>query len=1114
VGGNVNTDVPVPLSICLLGRPEAQIAGVPLVLHDQKARALIYYLAATGRSHTRDQLASLLWSESLESNARHSLRSSLYHIRQVLHGKGAGDVLVGDGDMISLKLSEQDCDARHFRQLLAVGSESALLQAAALYGGPLLQGFTITDAPLFEEWVRTEESALQQSYLGALQRLAALAESREDWSGAITYIQKIVQLDPLSEDMQQKLIGLYLRTGAIGQALRHYRQFETELQQELGLTPSAETQALFSAALESRRDRTPQAKTKTRRSPHTPEALAFVGRETILKKLRVLSQASAAGQGITVLVQGENGIGKSRLLSELVNALSSGSSPWIILQGSCSPFDDLLSYGPFLEAFQNADLGDLSDLLAESHTVDANEQGRFLWRVLQALRTLARGAPLLLTIDDLQWANSSTLHLFSFLAMRLRNLPVLLVGTVQRAEALPALQRLVTLGRRRGDVHLVSLLPFTLENVIALTDGSGISSTPANTFVDWLYERSGGSPFILKEIIAQLRAEAILQPADNGLQLDVARWLRWRATCTLPETTHDLVAWRLANLSPYARSLLDILAVANQPLPLALLQEFPGLQDEHLVPILEDLVASGLLVEVAHDMFDLPHHLLREALVLPLSHLRQRVIHRQLAAILEKCPVLQKNFPLHQVALHAVTGEDIERARRYGLQVLDELAQDNANAQTADFLHHLHDLLAPTASTQEMLRLTHALGQVHQSLGQVQEATSWHQQHLELARKASNLSAQVTAHFELGELALVSNDYEEAATAARAGLAIAPANPQHMVFMARGHRLLGAALAMEGSDLLAAEHHLQGAVAAHRLNDNMSELCATLFELGNIAAQRGELTRALQLYEEAARTAEVAHVHYFLALAYNNLAYHNLLLGRLEVAQQALAKGTTLAETYEMFGALLHLTSTRGEISLYLGEWGVAAETFQHGLTLAEELGNLERQAGYRAGLALAARGQDKLEDATTLLEEALALITDRGYWHLRTRIQLWLAETLLQSGRLAEAELHLNEALTTAQAHGRVLLLLQGERMYARLLAVRGDWPGASARFAQALERASSLNLPLDIARTQAAWGEMTLRHAQASQNGHALLVRARKSFAAHGAQAELKALMAVSRW
>jgi tetratricopeptide (TPR) repeat protein len=310
---------------------------------------------------------------------------------------------------------------------------------------------------------------------------------------------------------------------------------------------------------------------------------------------------------------------------------------------------------------------------------------------------------------------------------------------------------------------------------------------------------------------------------------------------------------------------------------------------------------------------------------------------------------------------------------------------------------------------------------------------------------------------------------------------------------------------MEGSNLPAAESHLQESIAAHRLTGNLNDLCATLFELGNVAAQRGELSRALEFYDEARNTASAAHVYYFHALACNNFAYHSLLLGRLEAAQQSIKQAHKLAETYELPGALLHIYSTQGEIHLYLGEWQAAAESFHHGLALADELGNLERQAGYRAGLALAARGQNDFETATALLEEALALIHERGYWHLRARIQIWLAETLLHYGHIDEAGPHLDAALTVTRAHGRMLLRIQGERLYARFLAVQGDWSAAKTLFTEIIERLSEFDLPLEVARTQVAWGESALLYAPDPGAAKALIAGARKAFAAHNARGEL---------
>ncbi len=1094
------------LNLQLLGAPQVHTGGGPFSLNHHKARALLYYLAVTGQPHTREHLATLLWSESTTADAYHSLRSALYHLRRALRAIELGERLVEEDERLHLATHPGEVDVDAFNQLLEENTEGSVAQAVTLYRGAFLQGFNVSNAPLFEEWVRLQEASLGQACHHALARLANWAESRQAWQQAIEWLHRAVQADPLDEDSQQRLIRLYLRQGLIGLALRQYQQFELHLRQELNAVPSPETRALVEQALERRPSHTPD-----RVSPHaqtqTLPTLPLSGRDHLLADLLTISQETAAGRGTVVILEGENGIGKTRLLEEWANRLAARSTGWMILRTGCSPFDDLHSYSPMLQAFQNSPVGDLTEWVAEPDESMPDARGRFFHRILNALRTLAQQGPLLFAVDDLQWANSSTLNLFGFLAMRLGALPVLLAGTTQRVETIPALQRLVMLGRPRKILHLFSLKPFALQDTTALLQQLNMSAASAAPLAEWLHERSGGSPFVLGEILAQLRAEEIIVPSGKGTRLDATRWLRWRAAFSLPETTRDLVAWRLANLSANALYLLDVLAVAGQPLSFDLLQAFPGSQSDQLTAALEELVSRRLVIETEEASFDLPHHLLRETLLQRMSHIRHRTLHRRLAEVLERS--LAPGSDLRPLARHAIAGEDVARARKYGLAVL-ESPPPYSGTEVVEFVQHLYDLLAPTASPDEKLRLTHTLGRLHQSLGDLAVAQHWHQNNLEIARAMGDETAQARAFLELGEGGLVVNDYRTAAESARAALALCETSgsPTSTALIGRGRRLLGAAMAMEGSDLAAAEEHLQAAVVAQRGAGSRSDLCAALFELGNIAAQRGDLQRALALYLDAAQDAEAGSVHYYAALAWNNYAYHSLLLGEIPAARSAADASLKLAETYQMLGVLLYLYSTRGEINLYLGEWTAAAEWFRRGLSLAEELGSLERQAGYRAGLALAAEGQGDLSAAIQLLEEALGMVAGQGYWDLQTRIQLWLAGILIQRGDLALAEPHLDAARVTARSHGRALWQTQEERLRARWLAARGDWPAADHLFSEALEHAAQLKIPIQVAETQAAWGMTALACGAGGDRVSALLGQARATLQAHGALAKLHAL------
>jgi len=370
------------LNVRLIGTPQVFVGEIPLSLKHLKSRALLFYLAATGQSHTREHLTTLLWDESGQSEAYHSLRSSLYHLRKALQEVKAEEALISDGELLSLDPAYYECDVIEFHRLLAQGTEQALTQAVALNKGSLLQGFSVPAAPVFEDWMQAESARLNHASLDVLNRLAIWAESREAWMDAIRHAQQILQIDPLAENTQQRLMRLYLRQGEVGVALRQYHQFENRLREELGILPSPETKALYEEIL--RQQGSPiSSTTSTGRTTHQSNLLPFVGRDDLLHELSMISEEAKAGHGVTIVIQGEGGIGKTRLLNEFSSRLISSPVPWIILRGACSPFDDLLSHGPFIEALQYGPSEDLNELLTESDSSVPDARGRFFWRVLQ-----------------------------------------------------------------------------------------------------------------------------------------------------------------------------------------------------------------------------------------------------------------------------------------------------------------------------------------------------------------------------------------------------------------------------------------------------------------------------------------------------------------------------------------------------------------------------------------------------------------------------------------------------------------------------------------------------------------------------------------------------------
>ena len=357
------------LRVSLLGGFELRLDGAPLApLDSSRAESLLAYLLLhRDAAQPRARLAYLLWPDSSEGQARTNLRHLLHTIRRQL--SVLDDYLESTARALRWRPDAPiwlDVD-EFMRSLSDVASPNTavdrLTAAVALYGGDLLEG-------RYDEWLLPERERLRSHFLDALARLSAMLEARGELSGAVRRAEALLRQDPLREETYRALIRIHEASGDRARALHVYHMCASTLERELGVEPSTSTRELYERLVVESESR--QAEPPRLGGP------PFVGRSAERTKLARLWHESEQGLAQFVLVSGEPGIGKSRLVEEFRS--------WCVHRGAgvaaarAYAAEGALSYGPVVECLRSAelqrrirrlspeDVSELSRLLPELHS--------------------------------------------------------------------------------------------------------------------------------------------------------------------------------------------------------------------------------------------------------------------------------------------------------------------------------------------------------------------------------------------------------------------------------------------------------------------------------------------------------------------------------------------------------------------------------------------------------------------------------------------------------------------------------------------------------------------------------------------------------------------------
>jgi DNA-binding SARP family transcriptional activator/tetratricopeptide (TPR) repeat protein len=671
-----------PLELTLFGTLAARRDGQPLALRlpQHAVRLLAYLLLNRDRMQTREHVAFTLFPDDDEADARANVRRKLHLLQRALP-KSRDPWIVTTATSVGWN-PNAPCrlDIAEFERLSA--SDETLVEADALYGGDLL-------VDLYDDWIVRERDRLRTLAMNNLLTLVAQAQKRRDYPAAIRYAQRLRVLDPWREDAVRALIALRYEAGDRAGALTEYERFRAGVAAEMGVEPMPETVCVYERVLAQAEtspasaapgaDRSGATEGSARRAPGLP----FVSRAREYGALTAAWTAASNGDGRSLLVAGEAGIGKTRLIAEFAAFADSNGAR--VLRGGTTPFE-LMPYQPFSEALRNALpilretpieplwLAVLATLVPQLHVafpnlrgliaLDAEPERTRLFEAFEvAVGALAARRPMVLILEDLHWAGSATIGLFEYLARHAPQHRLLIVASyreeeVSRTHPLRALRRHL---ERERLVSVVALGPLDTaaigEIVGQLADDD---PTQRSAIATYLQAASDGNPFFLGEVIANDREAGYLDDAAR-------RWHRPPTSNEPPRSLTSTLVARLERLPARVRSVAEIAAVIGRAFSAELVREVSGVDERSTLDSIGELIDRRLVREVdaVGTDFAFSHQLIQQTVYAQMPSDARIRRHGRVGSVIEDIYGEQIEQYAAEIAAHFDSGCEPEHAAEY-----------------------------------------------------------------------------------------------------------------------------------------------------------------------------------------------------------------------------------------------------------------------------------------------------------------------------------------------------------------------------------------------------------------------------------------------------------------
>ncbi|MCX8174075.1 MAG: tetratricopeptide repeat protein [Thermoplasmata archaeon] len=702
--------------------------------------------------------------------------------------------------------------------------------------------------------------------------------------------------------------------------------------------------------------------------------ISIVGRE---KEIEYFTNAIAqckSGKGGTYLITGPIGVGKSRLLEELATIGKNQNLAVLFGRGLDEKSVPYLPFTDALSSYSRADEETYTPLAlsltgGEPRGIESvdltRERGRVLESLSKKILDIESRQPVVLIIDDLQWADTASLSLFIYLARNVSDRKILLLAAypdeAMRTEKNPVFVNTVMQLRSEKLASVVELKPLTYEAILKLLEIEFGTWKIPEEIAKAIYMRTEGIPLFVTEFVRSIVEENIYDPSKRELRISPEE-------LQMPPTVQSIIKGRLTILSENARKLLTYASICGRVFQYDVLEAITDMDTEAMLDALDELLEKGFIREEGEEKYRFVHNAIYETVFNEIIGVRKRIVHRRIGEALEKLHNTPEYAP--EIARHYYNALSYDKAAPYALRSAEDFAKIYA--------------------TDEAIRYAEMAKFCYEKTGQ----------------KGPLMDAALL----LGDMLLLNGKYDEAQKVYEEvrKLAEAEANPGKVGVVTARIGLVNHRRGMMNKAL----EHLMQALEIFEKSGLRVEYARTLRQIGWVYERKGDFAKSLEYVSRGLKLTEELGDPAELADAYHRLGTTQMSIGLMEEAEKNLNMAVEirkkhnllkgLADSYNNLGILYHDTgNTERAVEYYLkakeiyakigdvvgesmmsnnlgiiyhdrGEWEKALENYMRDYHTNLKIGNLWGHMISASNIGSLYREMEKYEEALKYYNEAL----------------------------------------------------------------------------------------------------------------------------------------------